>query len=176
MAVRPKLNCLLPIESAAAPRQTPGISKLRSWKMRRSLVPLFLLVIALASSVGCDTSPEAQRERDEKTRDEVAKATAKAKPVIEEAGRKLDDAARSAAHDLKATAQGARDGWKNGPHSLLNVNSASEADLESLPGISRADARRIIENRPYSSTHELVTKNAISSSDYEKIRDRVTAK
>ena len=139
------------------------------------LLPALLSAVFFLLS-GCNTSPEAQRERDEKTREAVANATAKAKPVIEEAGRKLDDAARSAAHDLKSTAEGAREGWKNGPHSLINVNSASEHDLESLPGISRADAQRIIDNRPYASTHDLLAKNAISASDYAKIRDRVTAK
>ena len=137
---------------------------------------LMLLLAATVALVGCNTSPEAQRERDEKTRDEVAKATARAKPVIEEAGRKLDAAARSAAHDLKATAEGAREGWKNGPHSLVDVNSASESDLESLPNISQADAQRIIDNRPYATTHDLIAKNAISLSEYQKIRDRVTAK
>jgi DNA uptake protein ComE-like DNA-binding protein len=137
---------------------------------------LLIFAGAVIFCAGCNTNPEAQRERDEKTREEVAKATAKAKPAIEEAGRKLAAAARSAAHDLKATGEGAREGWKNGPHALIDVNSASEYDLESLPGISKADARRIIDNRPYASTHDLTAKNAVSLSDYEKIRDRVTAK
>jgi DNA uptake protein ComE-like DNA-binding protein len=137
---------------------------------------LLVLISAAILFTGCNTSPEAQRERDDKTRDEVAKATAKAKPVIEEAGRKLDAAARSAAHDLKAAAEGAHEGWKNGPHSLINVNSASQYDLESLTGITKADAQRIIDNRPYATTHDLIAKNAVSPSDFEKIRDRVTAK
>jgi DNA uptake protein ComE-like DNA-binding protein len=141
------------------------------------LLTLFCSALLAAAIVtGCDTSPEAQRERDAKTREEVAKATAKAKPVIEEAGRKLDAAARTAALDLKATAEGAREGWKNGPHTLINVNSATQSDLESLPGISAPDARRIIDNRPYATTHDLLAKNALSQSDYERIRDRVTAK
>lgn len=136
----------------------------------------FALLASIFASTGCDTSPEAQRERDAKTREEVAKATARAKPVIEEAGRKLDQAANAAAHDLKATAEGAHDGWKNGPHSLVNVNSATQTELESLPGISASDARQIIDNRPYASKQDLLAKNAISRADYDRIRDRVTAK
>ena len=145
---------------------------------RRSRLLIFATLLSAAFLLlpGCNTSPEAQRERDAKTREEVAKVTAKTKPVIEEAGRKLDAAARSAAHDLKATAEGAREGWKNGPHSLINLNSATQSDLESLPGISALDARRIIDNRPYTTTHDLLAKNAVSQSDYERIRDRVTAK
>ena len=34
----------------------------------------------------------------------------------------------------------------------LDLNSASEADLTSLPGISVRKARQIIDHRPYTST------------------------
>ena len=146
------------------------------WHRSQTLFCSTLLAAAIFTTTGCDTSPEAQRQRDAKTREEVAKATARAKSVIEEAGRKLDQAANVAAHDLKATAEGAHEGWKNGPHSLVNINSASQSDLESLPGISARDARHIIDNRPYATKHDLLAKNAISQADYERIRDRVTAK
>jgi DNA uptake protein ComE-like DNA-binding protein len=130
----------------------------------------------LLGSAGCTVSSEDQRERDARTRDEVAKATEKVKPVIEDAGRKLDEAAREAAHEVKATAQGVHDGLKDGPHSLVNVNSASENDLATLPGVSRSEARRIIDGRPYRTPHDLLDKGVITESDYEKIRDRVTTK
>jgi len=135
-----------------------------------------LTLVILLGSTGCSISSEDQRERDARTREEVAKATEKVKPIIEDASRKLDEAAREAAHDVKATAQGVHDGLKNGPHSLVNVNSATENDLATLPGISRSDARRIIDRRPYRTTHDLLAKGAVSESDFEKIRDRVTAK
>lgn len=142
-------------------------------------VAVFSCALALAillGSSGCSVSSEDQRERDARTRDEVAKATEKVKPVIEDAGRMLDEAAREAAHDVKATAQGVHDGLKNGPHALLNLNSASENDLATLPGVSRPEARRIIDGRPYRTTHDLLDKGVISESGYEKIRDHVTAK
>jgi len=132
------------------------------------------MILLVAS--GCSVNPEDQRARDEKTRDEVAKATERAKPAIEEAGRKLDAAAHEVAHDVKAAAQGARDGWQNGPHSLVDVNHASENDLATLPGISHTDARKIIAGRPYANKNDLLAKGAVSESDYEKIQDRVTAK
>jgi DNA uptake protein ComE-like DNA-binding protein len=145
---------------------------------RRTLTFLFSSFsgAAMIVSGGCSSSSEDQRERDAKTRDEVAKATERAKPVVEEAGRKLGEAAHEAAHDVAAAAEGVHEGWKNGPHSLLNINSASETDLASLPGISRPDARRIIAGRPYATKHDLLAKGAVSESDYEKIRDRVIAK
>jgi DNA uptake protein ComE-like DNA-binding protein len=134
------------------------------------------LVLCLLATTGCGSSPEDQRARDERTRDEVAKATERAKPVIEEAGRKIGEAAHQAAHDVKAAAEGAREGWKNGPHALVDINHASEIDLASLPGISRPNARRIIAGRPYGSKNDLLVKGVVSEADYEKIRDRVTAK
>lgn len=143
---------------------------------RTLLLAVFSALVGLLAAAGCSVSPEDQRARDEKTREEVAKATERAKPVIEEAGRKLGEAAHEAAHDVKAAAQGAREGWKNGPRSLVDVNHASETDLASLPGISRTDARKIIAARPYGSKNDLLAKGVVSESDYERIRDRITAK
>ena len=37
----------------------------------------------------------------------------------------------------------------------ININTASQAELEALPGIGPVIARRIIEGRPYRSVEEL---------------------
>ena len=50
-----------------------------------SLLALSSLSFCLLAATGCSSSSEDQRARDERTRDEVAKATERAKPVIEEA-------------------------------------------------------------------------------------------
>jgi DNA uptake protein ComE-like DNA-binding protein len=118
----------------------------------------------------------AQKARDEKTREEVAKATENAKPHLEEAGRKLGEAAKTAADDAKAAAQGVKEGWDRGAHATIDVNSASEADLVTLPGISHHDARKIIANRPYSDRHDLVAKGVLTEDQYASIRDGVAAK
>ena len=134
------------------------------------------LSVSLAFAVACSSSPEDQRARDERTRDSVAKATERAKPAIEEAGRKLDEAAREAAHDVRAAAEGAREGWKKGSHALVDINHASETELATLPGISRLQARKIIARRPYANKNELLSRGVITGSDYDQIRDRITAK
>jgi DNA uptake protein ComE-like DNA-binding protein len=118
----------------------------------------------------------AQKARDEKTREEVAKATENAKPHLEEAGRKIGDAARIAADDAKAAAAGVKEGWNRGGHPALDLNSASEADLVTLPGISHHDARKIIANRPYSDAHDVVGKGVLTEDQYAGIRDAVAAK
>jgi DNA uptake protein ComE-like DNA-binding protein len=152
---------------------------LRTMGRNLSLSALFAIVALcsfLTCAAGCSTSSEDQRARDERTRDTVAKATERAKPAIEEAGRKIGEAAHEAAHDVRAAAQGAREGWKNGPHALVDINHATENELASLPEISRASARKIIAGRPYASKNDLLTKGVVSESSYEKIRDRITAK
>jgi DNA uptake protein ComE-like DNA-binding protein len=137
----------------------------------RGLVAALILV-----STGCTSSDPDQRARDERTRDEVAKATERAKPAIQDAGRELGKAAHEAADEARAAAEGVRDGWTNGQHPLLDLNSASETQLLDLPGINRPAARKIISGRPYRDKHDLLDKGILSGSAYQKIRDQVTAK
>jgi len=99
-----------------------------------------------------------------------------AKPKLEEAGRKIGEAAKTAADDAQAAAQGVKDGWNRGSASSVNLNTASESDLAALPGISRRDARNIIANRPYGDKHEVVTKGVLSENQYQNIRSSVAAK
>lgn len=57
---------------------------------------------------------------------------------------------------------------------LININSASEQELDTLPGIGPATAKKIIASRPYSSLDDLVSKKAVSASVYEKIKDLIS--
>jgi DNA uptake protein ComE-like DNA-binding protein len=137
-----------------------------------------VLALCLGWLTGCNfngSSDADKRAREEKTRDEVARATERAKPVLEDAGRKIGKAAAEAADEAQAAAEGVREGWERG-HRLVNVNTASEGELAGLPGISVRDARRIVDRRPYGDKHEVVVKGALSEATYQKIRDRITSK
>lgn len=56
----------------------------------------------------------------------------------------------------------------------ININTASEAELDKLEGIGEARVQAIVDNRPYSKTEELVVKAKIPQSVYEKIRDQIS--
>ena len=55
----------------------------------------------------------------------------------------------------------------------VDLNTASEKDLEQLPGVGAATAKKIISGRPYSSVDDL-KKAGVSSSTINKLRDSVT--
>lgn len=60
-------------------------------------------------------------------------------------------------------------------HGLIDINSASQSDLESLKGIGPALAKKIVDGRPYKSKDELARRHIIPQSEYGKIKDQVIA-
>ncbi len=55
----------------------------------------------------------------------------------------------------------------------ININSSTQAELESLPGIGPVTASKIISGRPYQNIGELSSKKIVSKAVYEKIKDSV---
>ncbi|MBI2268520.1 MAG: ComEA family DNA-binding protein [Candidatus Blackburnbacteria bacterium] len=58
---------------------------------------------------------------------------------------------------------------------LINLNSATLSELDSLPGVGAVRAQAIIDGRPYSSVEDLLSKKILPKNVYEKIRERVVA-
>jgi DNA uptake protein ComE-like DNA-binding protein len=105
----------------------------------------------VAGSVGCtrDQSPQEIREK-------TANATAELK------------------QNAKAMAQGVREGWSR--DKPLDLNKATEDQLQELPGVNRTKADQIIAGRPFDDPHQLVTRRILSEIEYGKIADKVVVK
>src|SRR3990172_3026747 len=54
---------------------------------------------------------------------------------------------------------------------LININTATQGELETLWGIGPVYAQNIIEQRPYSSVEELLSKGVIKQNVYDKNKD-----
>jgi DNA uptake protein and related DNA-binding proteins len=59
---------------------------------------------------------------------------------------------------------------------LIDINSATQKELDALPGIGEARAKAIIKGRPYKGKDDLVNKKIIPQSTYDGIKDKIIAK
>jgi DNA uptake protein ComE-like DNA-binding protein len=107
-----------------------------------------LLSVALATGLAC-----APNQNPDQLREKTAQATSTVK------------------RDTKAIAEGVKEGLSN--KRAVDLNKGSKDDLSSLPGITSQKADRIIAERPYANTHQLVSRHILSEHEYGQIQDRV---
>ena len=70
-------------------------------------------------------------------------------------------------------ASAAKTAQSKAPAAPVNINTASQADLEALPGVGPATAKKIIAGRPYASVADLA-KAGVPKATIEKISPMVT--
>jgi competence protein ComEA len=114
----------------------------------------FALILASLPFLSACTGCSRQEKSPEQIRQETASATAKLK------------------RDTVAVAQGIKEGISN--KQMVDVNAASKADLTSLPGITDAQASKIIAGRPYDNKDQLVTRRVLTQAQYDQVADRIT--
>jgi DNA uptake protein ComE-like DNA-binding protein len=76
--------------------------------------------------------------------------------------------------DAKAVAEGIREGWSR--DKPLDLNSATKDQLLTLPGMTNAEADRVLEARPFNDRGELLSRHTMSQKEYDKISDLVTVR
>jgi len=132
--------------------------------------------VALAWLAGCNTSTPPS---DQQLKQQAAQTTEQVKSGAQQAAADAKVAAANAERKVDDIAAGVKEGLhsdsKPSPAGTIDINSASADQLAALPGITGARARRIVDNRPYSSPHDLVSKGLLSEAEYSRISGRVVA-
>ena len=93
-------------------------------------------------------------------------AQAQAPAATPSTGTKASPAAAKPAASAKSSPKAA----------LLDINSASLADLDALKGIGPKRAADIVKGRPYKGKDDLVQKKIIPQGVYDGIKDQIIAK
>ena len=57
---------------------------------------------------------------------------------------------------------------------LININTSSQPQLETLSGVGPVTAQKIIGGRPYNSVDELLKKKIVGSKVFDQIKDKIT--
>lgn len=84
------------------------------------------------------------------------------------------DATAAAKRGAGAIARGVAEGLtRKGP---LNINEASAAELQKLPGVTPELAGKIVEHRPYTSTRDLVRRRVLSKAEFEQVKGQIIVK
>src|SRR6202166_86105 len=151
-----KQNCTGTVEDGPAGKTVAncryGMQHLNFMKFPRfSYVWSAVLALPLVSISACNT-----RDNPDEIRQRTAEAT------------------ESMSRDAKAWAEGVKEGMSR-DKKTININKASREDLLTLPDISEHEADRIIAERPYDNTEDMVRRHVVPREEYDKISDRIIA-
>jgi len=56
----------------------------------------------------------------------------------------------------------------------LDINTATRAELRTLPGVGETEAKQIVAGRPWKTKADLVTRGVLTEGRYASIRNRIT--
>jgi DNA uptake protein ComE-like DNA-binding protein len=138
------------------------------------LAAVFAFCAALFWIASCNAN--GKPESDQQIRQQAQQATQNAKAAADKAAAEARIAAANAEREANDVAAGVKAGLHNGNRGSVDLNTASRANLETLPGVSAATARRIENNRPYDTPHDLVSRGVVSESEYDRIAPDVVTR
>jgi competence protein ComEA len=88
----------------------------------------------------------------------------------------LSFAAENTADAPQQAASMAKVSPKSAKTELVDINSAKKEELKQLPGVSDADADKIIAGRPYATKAHLLTHKILPEGTYQDVKGLVIAK
>lgn len=105
-------------------------------------------------------------------------------PTIEEQKEKENQESKveneSATGSDGTTSRSSNSSINNGSQTKININTATEEELDTLPGIGPSTATKILDYRKekgkFKTIEEIKEVSGIGESKYEKIKDRITVK
>jgi competence protein ComEA len=121
------------------------------------LAKITLIAVALLLSAGLGFAADVKAPA--KTAGDGVKADSKAPAAGKEN-------AKGKAADAKATAK----------TKLVDINTATDAELKGVPGIGDSYAAKIIAGRPYASKAQLKSRKIMPSVQYEQVKDQLIAR
>ena len=141
-------------------------------QLQRSLLPV-AAILGMTVLTAC--TPPAN---DQHLQEQAAQATEQAKQGSKQALADAQVVAKNAEQAVNDVAAGVKQGIdsKSAPSSRLDLNSASGADLTTLPGISAHKAKEILDHRPYASSHDLVKDGLLTEAQFDEIASKVTVR
>jgi competence protein ComEA len=98
------------------------------------------------------------------------------KAKVEEKKTADKPAAVEPAKDKSAKTKSAKSSNKLAPGQTVNINTASQQELEALPGIGPKKAQDIIKGRPYDKPEDIMKVKGIKQGIYNKIKDNIVVK
>ena len=112
----------------------------------------------------------ATKSASKKTASKTKGAALKTADVTKDAALKTADVSKDAALRTKQA-------FKPTPSELIvNINSANQYQLKSLPGIGDAEVAKIVAGRPYKTKSDLTRKGVLSEAAYNRIKDTIVAR
>ena len=157
----------------------PGVSAV-ALRRRMFVWPVLAVLCAIPGCTRQDQSQVQQQTR--QATDDTRAAAKNLKAETRDGLQKAENAVDAAADGVK---QGIHDNVKANPDNAssgttssgqMDLNSASKAQLMTLPGITRAKADAIVANRPYATPDDTVSKHVLTEPQFDRIASQVAAK
>ncbi len=140
-----------------------------SRKSGTNAIQALAISLVMLAAAGCNSHPT-----DQQVQQKAAETTQQVKQDAQQAATQARAAAANAEDKINAVAAGVKQGLNgNAPASTIDLNTASTAQLETLPGISPSRAHKIVDGRPYSTPSDLVSKNVLTQEQFDRISGKV---